>query len=255
MFNEQGSGLSDEYLEMIPQNKRYLQEYHRAFLYRSDTFESSIKVIQENLQLLTDTATLITSQAGRGKTNLLCDFTENYLLRKNKFCLYFLGRDFNYMGGSESIEDAIARIVFSEEKCTFDDLLSIIKLNRHYDYLLIVIDGINEHENLPLFEQALEQFFRRNVNKKVKIILSCRTEYLGKRFGKLIDLDGLTNLSINYPRREIPTTHQKYLLHKYFEHFRIAIEIDAVAKWIQDLFFNDKLLLRFFVKLMKMYQN
>lgn len=246
VLNEKESGLLDEYLEMIPTDKRYLHDYHRAYLYRSGTIEIIKNTILENLQLFSDTSALITSQAGRGKTNLLCDFTENYLLRKKKFCLYFSGHDFNYMGRNETIEEAISRIVFSEEECTFEDLISIVEFNRHYDYLFIVIDGINEHEDLPQFEQALEQFSRRNLDEKVKIIFSCRTEYLSERFGRLLDLDGLSKLSIDDPRKEIPKTHQNYLLQKYFEHFRIALEIGAVAEWIQELFYNDKLLLRFF---------
>jgi hypothetical protein len=245
IFVEEGSGILDEYIDKIPREKTHLYEYHRPFLYRS-SFEYATKDIHDELKLLTDTSVIITSQAGRGKTNLLCDFTENYLFRKNKLCLYFSGRDFNFMGGDESIEDAIARIVFSLIDYSFEDLLTLIRFNRHYDYLFILIDGINEHENLPLFELALEQFLQRKHQEKIKVILSCRSEYLSERFGKLLDLDGLTKLQIDHPSMEIQLPHQKYLLKRYFEHFLIDLKIDAVAEWIQDLFYKDKLLLRFF---------
>lgn len=246
MFNEQGAGLLPNYLELIPADKRYHHEYHKAFLYKTNLLERIKTEAQEDLNLLTGTMVLISSTAGRGKTNLLCDFSENYLLQKNKLCLFFLGRDFNYMGGNESLEDAISRIIFSNSEYSFADLLFLIKIKKKWDYLFIVIDGINEHENLPQFELTLEQFIQRNFDKPVKIILSCRTEYLNERFGKLLQLVRTTNLPINIQFRTIPTTHLQYLLEKYFEHFNIALEIDAVAELIQKQFYEDKLLLRFF---------
>ena len=242
--NEDGS-IKEEYIDSIPKDKRHVSEYFYLDMFHYGIDRETERAIK-NLQLLSNKVVLLTSIAGKGKTNLICDFSKNFLIRKNMLCLYFTGRDFNQIGTNESIEDAILRIVFSDDDLKFNQLLDVVQLNKKLDFLFIIIDGINEHNDLKAFELALEQFILRSKNKNIKIILTCREEYIKVRFNKLINIEGVSKLSITDSRYHFETSHHLHLIECYFEHFNIPIKIEAITKEIREVFFKDKLMLRFY---------
>jgi hypothetical protein len=236
--------IKKEHFEKIPINKQHLYYYQRYKFHFFGYYDRIISDFKKDLRLFVSQTILLVSKAGYGKTNLICDFTENFLLKKSKICLYFTGRDFNQMADTESIEEAISRIIFIEKKYRFSDIISLLSFKKINEYVYIVIDGINEQNDLVSFSLSLEQFIQRCNNLNIKIILTCRSEYFQERFG---NLENLEDISIVYmDELKIPETHRKYLIDNYFSFFDIPIKSSQVSDDVIETFSEDKLLLRFF---------
>lgn len=111
-----------------------------------------------------------------------------------------------------------------------------------------MIDGINEHRDLPLFSRAIEQFLQRCSGYNIKIILTCRSEYFDDRFGNLLHLDGGSVLDIDEWKyhNKIPDVHIKTLLSKYFSEFKVKLSANSVNSDTMKVLNKDKLLLRIF---------
>lgn len=249
IFPDHGAGLKPEYKEKIPENKIYKYEYVYPNLQFHGIYKWAISELYEDFKTLQNKIFLIKSEAGHGKTNLLCDLAENYLIKKDKTCLYFSTRQFNDIGEDETIEEKIIKILFGTNKFTFEDLVSLVKFDKTKRTLFILIDGLNEHRNLSVFSQKLEQFLQRCVLiDELKIILTCRSEYFDERFGNLLSLENVSVMDIDKRRfdERIPQVHRKFLISKYFDHFNIRINLDHVSEQIQQQFDEDKLLLRIF---------
>lgn len=248
LIKENGAGLKPEYLSKIPSDYSHLYNYLYPNLQFYYSFEHIIDQAEKDLDLLSNKVLILKGLAGHGKTNLLCDFTENFLLRKKHKCIYLPARELNYIGEQETIEQSISRILFLESKYQFQDIIQLIKFNKRIDFLFLIIDGINEHKNLSLFSTALEQFIQRCSEYNIKIILTCRSEYFDDRFGNLlliknssiIDLDSHENI------HNIPDVHQHALISGYFTEFNINLHPDRVHSEIIQKFNEDKLLLRIF---------
>lgn len=105
------------------------------------------------------------------------------------------------MGDSETIEEAISKIIFSNE-FSFLDLLYLIRFDKKLDRLYIIIDGINENKNLASFAQSLQQFIQRNIDNNIKLLLTCRSEYFEERFGNLKHLASVSILQMDRYRVE-----------------------------------------------------
>lgn len=239
-------GLLDEEYQKIPDEIKHIYHYQIAYLDFSHSFNYKIEQTRQNIDLISSIAAIVLSPAGKGKTNLICDFTVNYLRKTNKLCLFLTGRDFNLLQKHESIEDAIARIIFPESEYKLSDIFSLIRLNKTYEFLYLVIDGINEHADLNQFELSLVQFIQRYSTKPIKIILTCRSEYFSERFGSMKELSTVSEIHLDTQRRNLSITHQEYLISQYFNQFNIPLTYTQLSKQVRDIFTIDKLLLRFF---------
>ena len=243
-----GAGIKPEYRSQIPEKYAHIHDYARYNLQYYSLYEHHIEETQADLGLLTKKLAIIKGVAGHGKTNLLCDFTENFLIKKKHKCLYIPAREFNYLGEQETIEQAIARITLAGFDFQFSDVLRLIKYDKKIGDLIILIDGINEHKNLALFSTAIEQFIRRSSQHNIKIILTCRSEYFDDRFGSLLLIDQSSVFDLDgwrYANR-IPDVHVEALISGYFSEFNIKLSINNVHSNIMDAFNKDKLLLRIF---------
>lgn len=243
-----GVGLKPEFKSKVPAEFSHIYEYvsHNLQYYRS--FEYDLEEAIDDLDLLENKIAIIKSVAGHGKTNLLCDFAENFFIRKGHKCLYISTRELNYLGEQETIEQAISRIIFTESEYQFSDIIRLIKFDKKIGQLFILIDGINEHKDLTLFSTALEQFIQRNNSQDIKFILTCRSEYFDDRFGNLLQIEGISVIDIdewNYSYN-IPDVYQNTLLAGYFSEFNIKMNPNKVAQEIAEAFYKDKLLLRIF---------
>jgi NACHT domain. len=245
---EKGAGLKPEYLESIPLEFSHIYDYVYPNLRYSSEYRQNIFETEEDLELLTNKSVIIKGLAGHGKTNLLCDFTENFLLRKKHVCIYLPAREFNNLVNEETIEQRIAQIIFADSSFQFADILRLIKFRKPNDFLYILIDGINEHKNYPLFSLALEQFIQRCNSTNIKVIITCRSEYFDNRFGNLLLVKNQSVIDLDAWKyvNHIPDVHQKTLISKYFEEFNIALQIDHINQNIIGIFNKDKLILRIF---------
>jgi hypothetical protein len=248
LIRNSGVGIKPEYMGNIPSGFSHIYDYAYPNLQYYHSYEEEINQAKENLDLLSNNVLILKGLAGHGKTNLLCDFAENFLLRKEHKCIYLPAREFNYLGAQETIEQFISRIFFSESEYQFPDILRLIKFDKNIDFLFVLIDGLNEHKNLDLFSIALEQFIQRCNGFNIKIILTCRSEYFDDRFGNLLLLEKLSLIDVDayqYIHR-IPHIHQNALISKYFSEFNVLLEPDRVDQDIISVFNQDKLLLRIF---------
>lgn len=248
LIKEHGTGLKTDFKEKIPNDYSHIYDYLYPLLQFYRSYDETIAQSEENINLLLSKVIILKGNAGHGKTNLLCDFTENFLQKKNYIVLYLPAREFNFIGDQETIEQMIIRVFFSRTQTQFVDLLRFVKLKKPKSFLFIIIDGINEHKNIDLFSNLLEQFITRNSLSNLKIILSCRSEYFDERFINLTSIKNTILLDIDcwkYNLR-IPNIHQKELITKYFEHFNIRLDLSQVEEKILSKFNKDKLLFRIF---------
>lgn len=248
LIKNSGTGIKPEYKAKIPSRFSHIYDYAYPNLQFHHSYEEEINQAEENLNLLSNKVLILKGLAGHGKTNLLCDFTENFLLRKKHKCIYLPAREFNYLGVQATIEQFITRIFFTESDYQFIDILRLIKFDKNIDYLFVLIDGINEHKDLDLFLVALEQFIQRCNGFNIKIILTCRSEYFDDRFGNLLLLDNLSLIDMDayqYTHR-IPDIHQNALISRYFSEFSVLLDPNRVDQDIITVFNEDKLLLRIF---------
>jgi hypothetical protein len=245
---ENGMGIKPEYISNIPGEFLHIHDYMRPNLQYYSLYEWAIRDSKKDLDLLISKFVIVKSAAGHGKTNLLCDFTDNFLKRKKQKSLYISARSFNHLGEQETIEQTIARTVFTDAEYQFADILRLVKFDKRIDFLFILIDGINEHRNLPLFSTAIEQFIQKCSGHNIKIILTCRSEYFEDRFGNLLHLENSSVLDMDERRyvNEIPDVHIEALLSRYFSEFKIKLSVENVDPDIMKVLNKDKLLLRIF---------
>ena len=240
-------GIKPEFRSKIPSEYSHVHDYISPNLRFLWTLEDTITHTREDIDLLTNKVLIIKAIAGHGKTNLLCDFTENFLLKKKHKCIYLGTGELNHLGEQETVEQALMRALFADEY-QFIDILRLIKFDKKIDDFFIVFDGINEHKNLALFASALEQFIQRMSEHNIKIILTCRSEYFDDRFGNLLRLDNLSIIDLDDWRfkHEIPDVHIKALIANYFSEFNIQLDPRRVGEKVSQTFNDDKLLLRIF---------
>lgn len=247
-IKENGAGIKPEFITKIPQESIHLYNYRVSNLQYFWRYKDMIEKGKGDLHLLKSKFVIIKSLAGHGKTNLICDFVENLLRKKGEKCLYMSARSLNHLSEQETIEQAITRTLFTEAGFQFQDILRLVNYDKRIHFLFILIDGINEHKNLQLFSVALEQFAQRCSTYKIKIILTCRSEYFEDRFGNLLHIDSCSVIDMDERQciNKIPDVHIEALLSRYFTEFKVNISVDNIDPAIIKILNEDKLLLRIF---------
>jgi hypothetical protein len=248
LIKENGAGIKPEYRSQIPTEYSHIHDYSYPNLQYYWRYEYEIEQTKKDIDLLGNNVVIVKSLAGHGKTNLLCDFTENFFLKKEHKSLYISARALDHLGEHETIEQAIARTIFTEPDFQFADILRLVKFDKKLHPLFILIDGINEHKNSALFSAALEQFIQRCNGNDIKIMLTCRSEYFDDRFGNLLNTENCSVLDMDERKyvNIIPDVHIEALLTRYFSEFNVKITVDNIDPDIRGIFNEDKLLLRIF---------
>ena len=205
----------------------------------------------EDFNFLKSKVGLITEMAGQGKTNFLCDFAENFLLKRGIPTVFLTGSEIN----ANDIRLSILSKIFPDSTgYTFDEFLKILKPTCHDQkkYFIIIIDGINENLFPQLFSEKLESFIAELVEHDfIRIVISCRTEYYQKNFLNLDqssfvnELQKITSLIGNRPDDNL-----KLKLFKiYFNHFKI--KYNSISDRAYDQLVSNFLILRIFCEAYK----
>jgi len=233
------------------------QGTHRRFEWFINKFEKKFNLLNKQLIFLTE-------KAGQGKTNLICDFVDKLMIKKNLLGVMFTGNEFNSLS-QQQIEDVILKDIygFQNTNITFDEFLEDIEYlsNKNNAVFTIVIDGLNENSNIEYFSQELHKFVEKILAKKfIRLIFTCRSEYFEERFKvfkepsfnrKMLMMD---NYMERYHRHneELPEYLEDRLIDSYFNFFRIKSTIfDNVRHQLSD----DFLLLRIFCEVYGEYTN
>ena len=219
-------------------------QYSYASFYNTWFLEKSIK----QFQILGKHILLITSVAGKGKTNFLCDFVENVLCRRNINTLFFTGSELNNIDFDKIGDYLITRTFKNHYFDSFKDFAYFYQkiFEMTGKYLIIIIDGINEVNKLDIFPEKLSNFTEELLTYNfVKIIYSCRTEFFSERFNCLLNFNFNEEINIFSDfNRESTEFEKDKLYYGYLKYFNIRV--NNVSDRVYGQLTSDPLLLRIF---------
>lgn len=214
---------------------------------KQNLLNSSIRFVMEewaeNLEYASKKYLLLTKDAGQGKTNFLCDFTTNFLIKKRYLVLYYNAYQFNQtpmlyihkqltMNGQYSME-YVHKILLREWERT-----------KHP--VMIIIDGLNENTFIENFGQCIRDFLEEcQQYPYIKVIMSTRNELFQERFGVIEE----GSYQESYKKMDMWRTGDDFknrIFRGYMQYFDISIRPNALSQRAYDLLTDDVLLLRFF---------
>lgn len=209
-------------------------------------YQSKFREILNFVNLFNKRVLFITSKAGQGKTNFVCDFTENVLSKKEQLSLFLNAKELSF---SREIEKFLyVKLLKNKHGSGFEELMNKIEsiCKKENKLFIFIIDGLNENSNTIIFSEQLENFVDNLMKFNfIRIIFTCRTEYFEQRFSnfkkanfseKIIFID-----DIHSKMRKVKKGR---LVKAYFNFFNIYCE--GISKDASDQIANDPLLLRFF---------
>lgn len=200
--------------------------------------------IQENIEYIRYRYLILTNGAGQGKTNFICDFTENFLLKKNFYVLYINA----YEADKDLYEFVCDKIISFLNNKNIEYILDMLKqeYEKTFKPFVIVIDGLNENNKFDDFSNVVRQFLERiDGFNFIKVIMTTRDEFYDEKF-KNID----TGIYSKYFKRvkmfNYNQVFQDRIFWGYLNFFDITIRKYSLSKNIFDRLSRDTLLLRFF---------
>lgn len=200
------------------------------------------KTEYEHLKFITGKLLLITSSAGQGKTNLICDLANNVLIKRQIPFVYINGYEID----AENIGDSFAKIMFPETNQSFDYILGEVATYCKYKRspIILIIDGLNENPKPDIFSRNLELFLDAVLQYDcIKVIMTCRTEYYQECFASLDKYFHNLFLRIEDLNKDLSSEKESQLLYNYINYFRISV---SFTDNIEKLLCNNLLLLRIF---------
>lgn len=200
-----------------------------------------IENVIKGFEYCTKRICLIKGKAGQGKTNIVCDFVENILLKRNIPFVFLncLGID------AYNIENSIARALYPLDKFSFGDLLRYIQrfcIQQNKPFI-IIIDGLNEHENYSLLKTNFKHFIDAILDYDfIKLIVTCRTEYFHANYKDLFAT--CQNNVVEYESySQLNDNDFGALIDNYCDYFKFSADF---TDEIKREFSNNLLLLRIF---------
>ena len=196
---------------------------------------------------------LIVKDAGQGKTNLLCDFTETYL-RKLKIPYAFININETNDNIYEYLSSRFMELFSLSLQESFRFINNYCK-NVNLNFI-ILLDGLNENNNSHIFYNHLCEFLNLCHNfEHIKVIMTCRNYSYAETFSQLENLSQFkgdiytvaeNNFTLNsYKKSEI---FRERIIKAYFDFFNINVVIsNDVRRKLSD----DTLLLRMFSEVYK----
>lgn len=196
------------------------------------------------IKLFDHNSMLITATAGQGKTNFVCDFIETVLRPRGIAHLMLNGSEL--YNSHTSICLMISNLIdssFASETDFLNFSNDVLSTTGHP--LIIIIDGLNECPDIPGLSSRLERFIDIIDGHPVKLIMTCRTEYLNSRFSTFTNG---TSSSLVYHYKYVnfdrPEYAKRRLFDGYMKHFNI--KIGRYSTRVYQALTEDTLLLRFF---------
>lgn len=211
-----------------------------------------LKETRDLLKMVPTRYLLFLKEAGQGKTNFLCDFTDNFLLKRNYNVLYFNASEL-----SDNPMDSMIQFLTLNKEYEISYVKKVLKLkyDKNKQPFIIVIDGLNENSHVSNFCNTIRSFLEKCKEFPfIKVIMTTRSEFYEERFGELTN--GLYQshfLSITMRK-----THKEFdsrIFHGYLKHFNIGILKDTLLKSTYLKLTHNMLLLRFFCEVNAQKKN
>ena len=213
-----------------PSNKLY---------YLSMEVDKRIKLFES----LKNSQVLLLEKAGQGKTNLLCDFTENVLLRKTIPCLFISAR---YLINGNFNDTLLNYFPFCSNIEDLFEIINYISAENQLPFVFI-IDGLNEQKELINKRFLLYDFLNKAKNyNHIRILMTARTEYFEDKFGDMHSHCPQLKKIGPYNGNSQCDKFKSRIFSGYMEHFNIRI--DNIEDSIYDQLATDFLLLRMFAE-------
>lgn len=237
-----------EVSETIPASKRpFFEENRHVLVNEMQAIPYYLKDIEEELQLAEKRVFLLTGRAGQGKTNLLCDLVENFLLKHEIPCAFLSARELGLKQHND-LAQTICDHIFAKKIATLEEAAELLSREalRLQKPFILVIDGLNEHRDIKLFGQQLEMVVDLLLQYPgIKCLFSCRSEFFGQRFSKIINGHLRPVIFVcEATERRLEEEERSELVDVYFEFF--SVDRNRVADRICETLAKDMLLLRFF---------
>jgi len=214
---------------------------------RRNSLNNSVKFylsdIKENISFIGNKYILLTKDAGQGKTNFVCDFAINFLMRKGYCALYFNAYDFR--------ENPM---VLVKQKLSLDGVYSfpyankilLWKWNRFQTQIVIIIDGLNENTLVKDFGQCMCNFLEEcQAYPYIKVIMTTRNEFLRERF-LAIEEGTYSSIYKHIDMWQRDNDFKERIFWGYLNFFGITIRENTLTEKSYNALTNDILLLRFF---------
>lgn len=230
----------------------YLNQYsqNRAIFYNNVKWY--LKGILKLLKLIPVKYLLLTKEAGQGKTNFLCDFTENFLLKKGYNVLYVNASQF-----SDNPIDYIIHFITIEGEYELSYSKKVLKAmyEKTRRPFIIVIDGLNENSDSSNFGKTMKTFLEKCEEFPfIKILMSTRSEFYDERFAELSTGLYQNKFSLIYLRN-----NDKKFNSRIFWGYLKFFDIDIVKSTLSGITFKkltkDVLLLRYFCEVNEHKKN
>jgi len=206
-----------------------------------------LRDVEQEMQLAERRIFLLTGRAGQGKTNLLCDLVENFLMKHEIPCAFISARESGLKQNSD-LAQTICDHIFAKKVATLEEAAQLLSKEalRLQKPFILVIDGLNEHRDIKLFGQQLETVVDILLQHSgIKCLFSCRSEFFEQRFSRLINGHLRSELFLCETREgRLEEEEREELVEAYFEAF--SVDRSRVADHICEALAKDMLLLRFF---------
>ncbi|MDR3584925.1 MAG: hypothetical protein P4L59_06310 [Desulfosporosinus sp.] len=220
-------------------------EKHYAI--RQNSLNNSVKYYlsdrKDSIDFIAKRYILLTKDAGQGKTNFICDFALNFLMRKGYCALYFNAYDFR--------ENPMALV---KQRLSLDGVYSfpyanknlLWEWNRSKRPIVIIIDGLNENTLVKDFGQCIRDFLEEcQAYPYIKVIMTTRNEFLKERFA-VIEEGTYSSAYKHIDMWHRGDDFKERIFRGYLNFFGITIRENTLTDKFYDALTNDVLLLRFF---------
>lgn len=233
------------FYQRVGELQRFLRaKYDELNTNRSSDYFSSSRFGKQNehLDYVAGKLLLITSAAGQGKTNLVCDLVDKVLLTRHIPFIYLNGYEIK----PDDIGRSFADMMLPGTGMSFDNAIKEVATYCKYKRcpIIFIIDGLNENPQPDVFASHLEVFLDLVLQYDcVKVLMTCRTEYYKERFASLEASFKDRMLKIEGLNEHFRDEEKQKLLRNYFAYFKIKANIN---RHVEDALCDDLLLLRIF---------
>lgn len=222
--------------------EEYLNLFDMSYYaHRLSSLSWEVKDRIKLFESLGNSQALLVEKAGQGKTNLLCDFTENVLLRKNIPCIFISTRNLINNNLSETLLSYFENINTIERLFKVLDFIS----EKKQVPFVIVLDAINEQKDVLNAKHTLYGFLNKVKEFRfIRVLMTARTEYFEEKFGDITKICPQIKLFNSYNWKSQQGKLNNRVFYGYMEHFQI--QVDDIGDSIYDQLSKDFLLLRMF---------
>ena len=230
----------------------YINQYSQNRAIFNNIIKWYLKDRLDTLRMIPIKYLLLKKEAGQGKTNFLCDFTENFLLKKGYYVLYFNASSF-----SDNPFDYIIRFltINGEYELSYSKKVLEAEYDKTKRPFIIVIDGLNENSNINNFGNTIKTFLEKCEEFSfIKVLMSTRSEFYDERFGELSTGLYQNKFSLIYMRNNDKKFNSR-IFWGYLKFFDIDIVESTLSGITYKKLTKDVLLLRYFCEVNEHKKN